>query len=113
MAVLAGVSPGQVSVQTVDAPAIVAEVLAVLFGNCASFVVLEILTTLVMTVPSAVPAVTLKVNEKIAIALTGRVSIEQVMAPPPRVGVVKAGPEVCAPDTKVVLAGTESVSVTA
>jgi hypothetical protein len=106
-------SPGQVSVQTVDAPATVAEVSAVLSAARASFVLLEIFATLVRTVPFAVPAFTWKVNEKIAIALAGKVVIVQVIVPfPAGVGSVKLGPEVCAADTKVVLAGIESVSVT-
>ena len=75
-----------------------------------SFVLLEIVAVLVMTVPSAVPAFTVKVNEKIAIALTGRVAI--VHGPFPEGGVVKAGPEFCASETNVVFAGVGSVSVT-
>jgi len=69
-----------------------------------------------MIVPSVVPAPTLKANEKTAVALAGRVAIVQVIVPVPlpAAGVthVKAGPEFCASDTKVVLAGIESVSVT-
>ena len=104
------VSPGQVSVQTFDAPTTVFEVLAELSNGRGSFVLLEIFAVLVMTVPSAVPAFTVKVNEKVANALTGRVDI--VHGPFPEGGVVKAGPEVCARETKVVFAGVVSVSVT-
>jgi len=103
-------SPQPLSVQTVAAPTTVFEVLAVLSNGRGSFVLLEILATLVMTVPSAAPAFTLKVNEKMAMALTGRVVI--VQGPFPESGVVKPGPEFCTRDTKVVLAGVKSVSVT-
>jgi hypothetical protein len=109
-------SPGQVSVQTFDAPTTVFEVLEVLSDGRGSFVVLTTFATLVMTVPSTVPAFTLKVTEKIAMALTGRVPIVQLIAPVPLPEDgsthVKIGPELCASDTKVVLAGIESVSVT-
>jgi hypothetical protein len=79
-------SPGQVSVQTVDAPATVTEVVAVLSAARASFVSLEIFATLVMTVPFAVPAFTFRANEKIAIALAGKVAIVQVNVPVPPTG---------------------------
>ena len=104
-------SPGQVSVHAVAVPVTVASTLKVLFDVCGSPVVLlEIFAELVMNVPLAVPAVTLKVKEKIATASTGSVAI--VQGPFPEGGVVKLGPEFCTKDTKVVLAGVESVSVT-
>jgi hypothetical protein len=99
-------------VQTFDAATTVFEVLPVLSDGRGSFVVLEILATLVMTVPSAVPAVTLTVSEKIARALTGRVAIVQLTVPPDGGEQLNAGPELCASDTKVVLAGIVSVTVT-
>jgi len=105
------ISPGQLSVQTFEAPTTVFEALAALSEGRGSFVLLEILATLVMTVPSGVPAFTLYVNEKTATALTGRVAIVQFTVPVPLQ--VNAGPESWASDTNVVFAGAESVSVTA
>ena len=109
-------SPEHVSVQTFPAPTTVLEVLEVLSDGCSSSVLLDMLAALVMTVPSATPAFTLKVNEKTAMAPTASVFIVQLIEPLPLpldgVVHVKAGPESCASDTKVVLAGTESVRVT-
>jgi hypothetical protein len=110
-------SPAQVRVQTFAAPTTVFEALEVLSEECSSFVLLETVATLVMTVPSATPAFTLNVNEKTATAPTARVFMVQLIEPLPLpadgVVHVNAGPELCASDTKVVLAGTESVRVTA
>jgi hypothetical protein len=97
-------------VQTFDAPTTVFEVLAVLSDGRGSLVLLEIVATLVMTVPSGVPAFTLYVNEKIAMALTGRVPIVQFIVPVPLQ--LNERPESWASDTNVVFAGAESVKVT-
>jgi len=99
-AAVALTSPGQVSVQTFAAPTTVFNMLAVLSDGCSSSVVLEILAELVMTVPSGVPAFTLKVNEKTATASTAKVFNVQVIEPlplPPGGSVhVNVGPELCA-----------------
>ena len=107
---------GQLIVQTLDAATTVDDVDAELLGWLGSPVVLEMVAIFLISVPSVAPGSTLKANVKIATALTGRVAIVQVIvpAPLPAGGAthVNAGPEFCTSDTKVVLLGIESVSVT-
>src|SRR5215510_10313336 len=58
----------------------------------------EIFAVLVITVPIAVPALTLYVATKVATAPEGKLAIEQVdVPPPPDSGLlqVNAGPDVC------------------
>jgi hypothetical protein len=107
--------PGQLTVQIVEAPTTVAEVLAELSALRGSAVALEIVATFVMTVPSGVPAFTCRVTVNTATVSIGRVASVHVIVPPvPAVGFthVNAGPESCASDTKVVLSGIKSVRVT-
>ena len=100
------------SVQALPAPTTVFEVSALLSDVRGSTVVLEIVATLVISVSSGVPDVTLNVNEKTENELTGRVLIVQVMVPPDSEQ-LNVGPESCASETKVVFAGAVSDSVTA
>jgi hypothetical protein len=88
--------------------------LAESFAAFASAVALIALAVLVI-VPAGAPASTLRTIENVAPRPLGSVAMVQVVVPvPPPGGVahVKAGPAVCDCDTKVVFAGTTSLSET-
>jgi len=86
----------------------------VLFGGFAS-VVADVTLAVLVIVPLAA-ALTFTTNVNVAVAPDANVAMFAVTVPvPPTAGVVSvnAGPEVCIIETKVVFAGTASVSETA
>ncbi len=103
MAIASGESAG------IDAPTVVVT-LAVLLAAFESGVVELIVTVFVVCVPAAVPSGTLKVNWNVALAPALNEAIVQTTGPVPLQ--LKAGPVVWLTETKVIPAGTVSVSVT-
>ncbi|MFY9610376.1 MAG: hypothetical protein WAU45_17410 [Blastocatellia bacterium] len=80
-----------------------------------SFVELETVAVLEMSVPTGVPGFTLKTNVKVALSFGARLGIVQVVEPvSPTSGLPQTalGPEVCASEANVVLFGPDSVSTT-
>src|SRR5207245_1565618 len=86
-----------------------------LFAALASAVVVTAVAVLLTVDPLAVPAPTWTTIWKVAVPLAAKVVSVAVIVPPPPTGglvIVKAGPDVCVAETKVVFAGTASLSVT-
>src|SRR5437588_3309065 len=85
---------------------------ALLLSGLTSQVSLEIVTVLLMTVPSGVLAFTFTTSVNVALAPAANVERLAVTDPvPPTIGVVSvnAGPLVCVKETNVVFAGIASV----
>jgi hypothetical protein len=86
-----------------------------LLAGFGSLVVLETDAVLVIVVPTTTLALTFTTSVKVAVALAARLAMLQLTVPvPPAVGVLHAnvGPVFWANETKVVLAGTGSLSTT-
>ncbi len=101
-----------------DTSACVAErvvTVAVLLARLGSEVAAVTFAVLVIVVPAGVLGDTRTTTVKLAEAPSGSVAMVPLIVPvPPTAGLVKVnvGPEICASETKVVLAGTMSVSAT-
>ena len=93
----------------------VAEDVALLLGAVESVVADAIVAVLLIVAPTAVAGFTFKTSVKLALVLAGNDAIVQVIVPAaPTAGLAQAndGPLFCVSDTKVVLTGSTSVSVT-
>src|SRR5437879_5883528 len=87
----------------------------VLFAALESAVVATAVGVLLSVEQLAVPAQTWTTSWKVAVPLAAKILSVAVIVPPPPTGglvIVKAGPDVCVAETKVVSAGTASLSVT-
>ena len=114
--VLTGAGARQLIVHSVVPLATVVEAVAELSATRNSVVALETLAVLEIIVPFDVPAFSWNAKEKTTVSFGGRFAMVQLIVPLPAptegVTQVKAGPEFCTSETKVVPAGTESIKVT-